>query len=154
MDRSPFDRDQHGSAGNSGGARTPCTCTAHRSIDVEAISAEQVTAITRKAVQMAMDGDLAAMRLVLETVCGSADEPAPEPPLGLNLPELNTTENCLVAVDRVIAAMRAGTCGRDAADALLQAIHLQLHVIKVMDIQRRLAALEHRDEQGDWWKRR
>jgi hypothetical protein len=77
LDRSPSGRDQHGSAGNSGDARTSCNCTTHRGIDIEAISAEHVTAITRKAVQMAMDGDLAAMRLVLETVCGSPPRQRP-----------------------------------------------------------------------------
>jgi hypothetical protein len=142
LDRSASGRDQHGSAGNSGDARTPCNCTTHRSIDIEAISAEHVTAITRKAVQRAMDGDLAAMRLVLETVCGSPNEAAPGHPLGLNLPKLNTAEACSLALDRVAAALCAGTCGRDAAVVLVQAIQLQLQAIKVMDIQRRLAALE------------
>jgi hypothetical protein len=70
--------------------------------------------------------------------------------LGLNLPKLDTAEACSLALDRIAAALCAGTCGRDAAGVLVQAIQLQLHV---MDIQRRLAELERRDEEGDWWKR-
>ena len=91
---------------------------------------------------MALDGNLDAMRLVLEAACGSPHDATLEClALELNLREMNTAHACAVALDRLGEAICAGTCDCDAADIMIKAIHARVACIAA-NLEPRIAELE------------
>ena len=96
MDHSHASRARHGRSADA----PDCRDNTRSLIDPATINAVDVTAITRTAVQMALDGNLDAMRLVLEAACGSPHDATLEClALELNLREMNTAHACAVALD-------------------------------------------------------
>ena len=92
---------------------------------------------------MALEGNLAAMRFVVERTCGRAAEaPAEAVPLDVSLPKLQTAANCTAAIDRLVEAMCQGTIDRDSAKVLIDVISLRLKAIEANDLEARLAELE------------
>ena len=156
-DSSPAPRDPGGrfAPGNPGGPGRPRSRgTELRRAAEEAITAEHVTAIIRKATRMALEGNPAAMRLVLERVCGRApDAPTEGVRLGLTLPQLHTAENCAFAIDQLADALCNGTCDRDAAKVMLDVIQARLKAIETVDHETRLAELEKAAAQVDFGRR-
>ena len=109
----------------------------------EAVTPEYMAAIMRKAVKLALEGNLGAMRFVAERVCGRAPEASPEAiPLGFALPKLDTAANCATALDRLTNAITQGTIDRDTAKMLLEVIQARLKAIEATDHEARLAELE------------
>jgi hypothetical protein len=97
----------------------------------------------RRAARMALEGDLAAMRLVLERTCGRAVEaPTEGLALDLTLPNLRTAANCTSAIDRLVDAICQGTVDRESAKILIEVINARLKAIEVTDLETRLAGLE------------
>jgi hypothetical protein len=139
-------RDPQGrfTQGNPGGpGRPPGRGTVLRRAAEEAITPEHVAAIIRKATRMALEGNPAAMRLVLERVCGRApDAPADGTPIYLPLPQLRTAANCALAIDRLAEAICDGRVDRDGAKVMLDVIQARLKAIEVNDLEERLAELE------------
>ena len=139
-------RDEHGrfAAGNPGGPGGPRRRASElRRAAEEAITPEHVAAMVRKATRMGLEGDLAAMRLVLERTCGrSAQAPAEAEPLGVGFPSLRTAEDCETAMDRLIDGICKGTIDREAAKLLMEAIQTRLKVIDVNELEERLKQLE------------
>ena len=110
----------------------------------EAITPEHVGALMRRALRMALEGNLGAMRFVMERVCGrSAEAPAqPAAPLELELPRLDTAADCNVALQRIAEAVCAGTVDREAAKMLIDVIQTRLRAIEVGDLEKRVEELE------------
>ena len=121
----------------------------------DAVSPEHITAIVRRAVRSALEGNLAAAKLVLERVCGRApDAKSDSEPLGLTLPNLKTSAGCTAAIDKVVEAITAGTVDVATAKVLLDAVHARLKAIEVTDLEQRLADLEKAAESVDLGKGR
>lgn len=92
---------------------------------------------------MALEGNMMAMRLVIERTCGRPFEaPAEGLALELDLPHMRTAANCTFAIDRLVEAICKGTVDRDAAKILLEVINARLKAIEVNDLEERLAELE------------
>jgi hypothetical protein len=97
----------------------------------------------RKATRLALEGNLAAMRFVLERACGRAAEaPADGVALDLQLPKLRTAVDCAAAIDQLTAAICDGTVDRDHAKVLLDVVQARLKAIEVNDLDQRLVELE------------
>lgn len=130
-----------GNPGGPGGAR-------RRPSDLqraaqEAITPDHVQAIMRKAARMALEGNLTAMRLVLERTAGRAPEaPVDAAPLGIALPKLQTAANCNVAIERLFDGIAKGEVDRETAKLLIDAIQTRLRVLETTDLEVRLAELE------------
>lgn len=157
MDHSRSSRDRHGrsAAGNPGGPGQPRgRANALRRAAVDAITEQDVAAIIRKATHLALEGNPAAMRLVLERAGSLRRVTFDDRAVDRNPQDGTTATTCALAIARIVEAMCAGTCDRDDARVMLDVIKARLSAIEQTDIQRRLAALERRDEEGDWWKRR
>lgn len=146
MDKPALNRDEQGRfvPGGPGGPGRPRGFREEllRAAD-EAISPEHIAAIMRRAVRMALEGNLSAIRFVTERYCGRAAE-APAVPLAavVELPRLRTAAECNVAIDRLAEAMSTGACDREAAKAFLDLIQVRLKAIEVNDLEQRLADLE------------
>ncbi len=145
MDTAP-NRDGQGrfAAGNPGGPGRPRTRgdTLRRAAE-DAVSPEHVAAIIRRATRMALEGNLAAMRLVLERTCGRvAEAPAEASPLGVDLPRMRTAADCMVAIERIGDAVTKGECELNAAKVLVDVTLARLKAIEVNEHEARLVELE------------
>ena len=109
----------------------------------EAVSAEHVAALIRKATRQGLEGNLAATRLVLERVCGRAPEAPAEPvDVAIEVPRLQNAADCGVALERLVAGICDGTIDRDTAQVLIAGVQARLRAIETTDFERRLAELE------------
>ena len=134
-------RFTQGNPGGPGGARR--RPSALQRAAEEAITPEHVQAMLRKATRMALEGNLTAMRLVLERTTGRAPEsPVDVEPLGIALPKLQTAADCNVALERLIAGIVDGKVDRETAKLLIDAVHTRLRVLEVTEMETRLAELE------------
>lgn len=131
----PFKRGQSGNpAGRPKGIRNKATMAAQTLLDGEA------EALTRKCVEMALEGDSSAMRLCLERLVPPAKESAIEadsvrlPPISAkNLPA------CVAALTRAVAGGRLRPSeGRALADLL----GTYSKAVEIYEIERRIVALE------------
>ena len=139
-------RDRQGrfAEGNPGGPGRPRgTGNALRRAAEDAVTPEHIGAIIRRATRMALEGNLAAMRIVLERVCGRPHEaPSQGIPLDLDLPNLRTAANCAFAIDQLVEAICAGTCDHESAKVMIDVIQTRLKAIEVNDLEERIAELE------------
>ena len=108
-----------------------------------AVTPEHISAIIRRAVRAALEGNLAAARLVLERVCGRPTEGQREPvPLAIDLPSMRTAADCDLAMQKVVEGITSGSITEDAARLLLDAITARMKSIELNDHGRRLAEIE------------
>ena len=147
MDKSTTGRDGNGrfAPGYSGGPGRP----RGRGYDLlraaqEAITPEHVQAMMRKAMFMALNGNLGAMRFVAERTMGRAPEaPAAEGvPLDMTLPRLQTIDDCMVGIDRIQDALTRGAIPIEVAKALIDVVTIRVKAIEVRDLEKRLTELE------------
>ncbi|MBK8980676.1 MAG: hypothetical protein IPM29_32640 [Planctomycetes bacterium] len=135
-----------GNPGGPGGSR-PRAFALRRAVE-EAVTEEHVAAMIRRATRMGLEGNLAAMRFVLERVCGRvADAPTEAEPVDVELPPMRTAADCNVAMQRIIDGLVQGTVDRDTAAVVVDAIQTRLKSIEIMDLESRIARLE-RDDGG------
>ena len=103
---------------------------------LRAAIAEHVPAIIERLVGAALQGDVAAARLLLERTI--APLKAAEPAAPLVLPDGSLTEQGRA----VLGAVAAGTLAPGQGAALLGAIGTLARVIELEELERRIAALE------------
>lgn len=109
----------------------------------DAITPEHFAAMMRRAMRMALEGNLAAMRFVAERACGKApDAPAASSAVDIEPPSLRTAADCTAAVQKLTDAICAGTVDIVHGKVLLDAIATQARLIEVADLEVRLAELE------------
>jgi hypothetical protein len=119
-----------GNPGGPGGARRRRSAELRRAVE-EAITPEHAQAMIRKATRLALEGDLAAMRLVFERTLGRAAEaPAESEALDIQLPNLQSASDCNVALQRLVDAVCQGKVERETATLLIQAIQAKVKAIE------------------------
>lgn len=105
----PFKPGQSGNPkGRPRGARNRATVAA------EALLEGEAEALTRKAVELALAGDVTALRLCMERLV----PPRKDRPVCLDLPPINGPEDAQKAVNAVLAAVAAGRLTPSEAAAL------------------------------------
>ena len=110
----------------------------------EAVTPEHVQALMRRAVRMGLEGNILAIRLVLERVVGRpAEAPADVMPLDINLPALRTVEDCNRALDELTAGLCQGNIDRDTATVLIEVVQTKVKAIEVGELQTRINDLEN-----------
>src|SRR6266852_982868 len=98
--------------GRPPGARNKATLAAEQLLDGEAET------ITRKAIDMAKNGDLKAVRLCLERLLPARKER----PVSIELPALNTPADAVAAAAAIVGAVAAGDLSPSEAVELGKAI--------------------------------
>lgn len=96
--------------------------------------------LTKKAVELALAGDTTALRICIDRcipVMKAKDEPVLVPGLAGTLAEQGQA---------VLSAMAVGTVTPDQASAVMQVISAQARIIEVDELEKRLAALEGRND--------
>jgi uncharacterized protein DUF5681 len=133
----PFPKGKSGNpAGKPRGARHKTTLAAEALLDGEA------EALTRKAIKLALKGDLAALRLCLERIV----PPRKSRRVAFDLPKVEKAEDLLPAFAAVVAAMGAGELALDEAAAVMGVLEAKRKAIETVDLERRVADLERRSE--------
>jgi hypothetical protein len=109
----------------------------------EAVTPDHMRAVMRKALMMALGGNLGAMRFLAERTVGRAAEgPEERVALDITMPKLQTIDDCTAAIDRVNDAMVRGAISIEAARALIDVIAIRMKGIEVKDLEQRIVDLE------------
>jgi hypothetical protein len=119
-------------AGRKPGALNKSTMTAQALLDGEA------EALTRKAVDLALEGNMAALKLCLERLL----PPRKERPLSISLPDVDGAADLPRLTAALIRAVGTGelTAGEAAGLSTLAANHGK--TLELMELEKRVAALE------------
>jgi len=133
--RGQFKPGQSGNPkGKPKGARHKATLAALELLDGEAES------LTRKAVELAMEGDTTALRLCLERIA----PPRKDAPVSFSLPEMKTAGDALTAINSIVQAVAKGELTPGEATSLAGLIEAFRKVVETNDLEQRITRLEAR----------
>jgi hypothetical protein len=121
-----------GNAGRPKGARNKTT------LAVEALLDGEAEAITRKAVEMALEGDVTAMRLVMDRIMS----PRKERPIMFTMPKMETAADAVKASAALVDAVAAGDITPGEAGELAKLVDGFTKAVELHEIQQRLDKLE------------
>jgi Family of unknown function (DUF5681) len=131
------------SKGRSGNPRGRRQGSRHRAtLAAAALLNGEAEAITRRAVELALEGDPTALRLCLERLL----PPLRERPLEFRLPRLQGAADAPRAVAALAAAVAAGELTPGEAGELARIVETHLRAVEVADLEARIRAIEERQE--------
>jgi Family of unknown function (DUF5681) len=131
----PFQKGHSGNPqGRPPGARNAATMMAEQLLDGEA------EAITRKAIELAKQGDLTALRMCLERIV----PPRRQRPVNLIMPEINSVDHANNAMAAITTAVASGQLTPTEATELSRVVDGYVKTLEVTEIERRLRILEER----------
>ncbi|MCJ2121044.1 DUF5681 domain-containing protein [Methylobacterium sp. J-077] len=119
-------------AGRPKGARNRATQA------VEALLDGEAEALTRKAIEMALDGDGPAMRLCLDRLC----PPRKDKTITFTLPEIETAADLTKATRALLEGVANGEITPSEAAELSKLVEAHTKAIEAVDLATRLSALE------------
>lgn len=131
-------RFRPGKSGNPAGKRPGTLNHATRAV-LDLLDGE-AEALTRKAVELALEGDTTALRLCLERLA----PPAKSRPVLFDLPPIVTAADCAAALGSVLSAVAAGRLTPEEAVAVAGLLETKRKAIETVEIESRLSALEDR----------
>lgn len=119
-------------AGRPVGARNKTT------VAVEALLDGQANALTQKAIDLALAGELQALRICMDRLV----PPRRDRHVTFSLPDIDTTEDLTKATKAILQAVAAGDLTPSEAAELGKLVDAHARAIEVTDLHRRLEALE------------
>ncbi|WP_258044310.1 DUF5681 domain-containing protein [Sphingomonas citricola] len=127
-------RFKPGNPGKPKGTRSRATMAA------EALLQGEVEALTRTAIEKALEGDGMALRLCLERLV----PPRKDTPINIELPTITNAADVVGASAAVLAAVGAGDVTPDEAGRVMTLLTAHKSIIEMGELERRIAALEER----------
>lgn len=124
-----------GNPGRPRGARHKTT------LAIEALLEGEHEKLTRKAIEMALEGDGPALRLCLERLA----PPRKDTPIVIDLPVVTTAEDTVAASSAVLAAVAEGEITPDEAGRVMTLLTAHRAILETSELERRIAALEGRE---------
>ncbi len=129
----PFQKGQSGNpAGRPQGSRHKATLAMETLLDGEAEN------ITRRAVDLALEGDSAALRLCMERLLPSRKSR----PIRIDLPKIETPADVSNALSVVVAAVSDGSLDPDDAESLSRIVEVKRRSLETLEMESRLSKLE------------
>jgi hypothetical protein len=129
----PFQIGQSGNpAGRPRGARN------QRTLALESIMEGESEVITRKVVEMAKGGSIAAIRLVMDRLAPVCRDR----PVDFELPPLNTPTDAVAASAAIVAAVAAGELTPLEAAQLSKVVHAYVQAVELRDFEPRMGLCE------------
>ena len=125
-------RFTEGNTGRPRGARHKATQAALALLDGEAET------LTRKAVEMALDGDGAALRLCLERIA----PPRRDAPVQFDLPRMETARDAAKAAGAVLEAVALGELTPTEGAHIMALVETCRRTLETTELEARVAALE------------
>lgn len=129
-------RFQAGQSGNPAGKRAGTRNRA--SLAVETLLDGEAEALTRRVIEMALDGDGPAMRLCLDRLC----PPRKDRPVTFELPPVETVADVAKATAAIVKAVAAGEISPAEAQEVAGVLELHRRALDTSDLAARVAALE------------
>jgi hypothetical protein len=129
----PFQKGQSGNPdGRPKGSRNAIT------IALKALLDGQATALTQKAVDLALTGDMAALRLCLDRIL----PPRKDRPVTFKLPPIESAQDAAATVSAVLAAVAAGDLTPADAGEISNVIESYVKAFETAELAERLERLE------------
>jgi Family of unknown function (DUF5681) len=125
-----------GQSGNPKGRAVGCRNKA--SLIAEALIGEQTEELTRKAIDLALAGDVIALRLCLERIL----PPARQRPCSFKLPRLETCSDAIAALALIAGGLASGKLLPHEAESLGNVVAAFVKTIAAAEFESRLIALE------------
>ena len=119
-------------SGRPKGARNKSTVAAEALLDGES------EALTRRCIDLAMEGDSTALRLCLSRILPVKREN----PISLDMPALKDSQDSLRAIGTVLEAVGAGTITPSEGQAVASLLETHRRTFEVEELERRLEVLE------------
>ena len=126
---------QKGNAGRPRGSRNKATLAAEQLLDGE------TEALTRKAIELAMEGDTVALRLCLERVIPARKDR----PVKFDIPDMANGNEVAAAIQNVIKQVAAGEITPSEAQSVAAVVEGWRKAKEVGELEERLSALELMD---------
>lgn len=123
---------QPGNPGRPKGARHRTT------LAIEALLDGEHEALTRKAIEKALEGDTTALRLCLERLAPVRKDS----PIAFDLPQVQSPSDTVTASGAVLAAVAAGEITPDEAGRVMALLTAHRAIIETSELADRVAALE------------
>ena len=123
--------------GNKLGGRTPGSRN-QTTLAVEALLEGEHEALTRAAIEKALDGDTTALRLCLDRLA----PPRKDSPVTFALPPVKSAADAVQASAAVLAAVAGGEVTPDEAGRVMALLTAHKTLLEVGDLEARIAALE------------
>jgi hypothetical protein len=129
----PFEPGQSGNpSGRPKGARNKTT------IAVEGLLDNEAEALTRKVIELALAGNMAAIRLCFERLL----PPRRDRGVAFDLPKIESAADAVAASGAVLESCAAGTLSPSEAVEVMRSIETHLRAIELRQIETGMAALE------------
>ena len=129
----PFEKGESGNpAGRPRGSRNRATLL------MESLLADDAEAIGRKAIEMAKQGDMAAIRLCMDRLAPARKGE----PVAFDLPPLDKPADSVAAAAEIVAAVAAGELTPSEAAELAKVIDVYVRAIATKGFDERLTKLE------------
>lgn len=129
-----------GTSGNPAGRPTG---SRHKTtLAIEALLEGEADALTRKAIELAKDGDGPALRLCLDRLAPARRDL----PVSIELPPVTSIADAVAASAAILAAVASGDITPDEAGRVMGLLATHRTIIETGDFERRLAALEERQQ--------
>ena len=123
-----------GNPGKPRGTRHKATRAALALLDGEA------EALTRKAIELAKDGDMSALRLCLERIAPARKDVH----VCFQLPKINSANDAAIAASAILAAVSLGEITPLEGAAVMALIEQYRRALEASDFEARISALEAR----------
>ncbi|MCP5074148.1 MAG: hypothetical protein GY947_12765 [Rhodobacteraceae bacterium] len=107
---------------------------------VEDLLHGETEGLTRKAVDLALEGDTTALRLCLERIA----PPRKDSPVQFDLPAMETAQDAAEAAQAVLQAVSAGELTPVEGAAVMGLIEQYRRTLELTDFEKRMQALEER----------
>ena len=107
---------------------------------IEALLEGEAEGLTRKAVEMALDGDTAALRLCFDRIA----PPKKDRVISISLPKVETAADALKASSKVLEAVSDGELSPEEGARVLNLLATHKALIETCDLEARLSVLEQR----------
>lgn len=105
---------------------------------VEALLEGEHEALTRKAIEQALDGDGTALRLCLDRIA----PPRKDAPISFALPPIRSAEDTVTASSALLLAVAEGEVTPDEAGRVMALLTAHKTLVEAGDLEARIAALE------------
>lgn len=132
--RNPDGTFAAGNPGRPKGARHKTTLAVQELLDGEA------EALTRRAIDLALAGDMAALRLCVERIA----PPKKDAPVSFDLPQMETPQDAAEVAKAVIKAVADGELTPTEGAGVMALVEGYRRAVETAELEMRIAALEAR----------
>lgn len=130
--RAPDGRFSEGNPGRPKGARHKTT------LAIEALLDGEGEALAQKAIDLALEGDMAALRLCIERLAPQRRDS----PVAFSLPEMNSAQDAAKAASAVLAAVSEGELTPMEASHVMGLVEQYRRALETSQLEARISKLE------------